>query len=557
MKRKLYIILLIIAFFAFGGTLCAQTSTQGTDFWLSFGKNRHSTSSEINMQVRIVTNQAATVTFTYTNSGTTEIYNVPAGSIETITLNNTQKSRVFSGATGRTSNSLHIESTTPISVYALNQNTNTTDATNVLPVTSLGTDYYHISYLACYQAPTVYDDGYTVIATENNTIIYDEGTPITTLQKGQVYSAYYSNTDITGKHITSNNPIAYFVTNGGVFIPVNLTNGSDCLFQQLLPVNVWGNNFLVPVTHRGTERVRIVASQDGTIITQTGGVIKTDNGGFSQNILTLNRGQFVELEIYLASHGCYISANKPVGVGAYLAGEYYYDHSPDLIVKKGDPALTWVPPIEQSINGALIAPFVPQGNTNLDEHYALIVTSTATKDQTTVAVGASAPVAVSGGSWRDNSASNYSFYSLQLSNSSSDSYFFANPHGLVVLGYGIGNTESYYYLSGAAARNLNAAFYINDIHYQDLDGSIICDTVADFRSVIQYAMSTTPGYLRWYVDSVEQVAVTDTLEWSRTLSVGEHNVYIDVLDMSNDTITLSATFTVGLPYYSTDRKSVV
>ena len=533
--------------------LYAQTSTQGTDFWLSFGKNRHSAYEAINMQVRIVTDQAATVTFTYTSYGIMQTYNIPAGSVRTINLNSTEKSRVFSGATGKTKNSLHITSTTPVSVYALNQNMNTSDATNILPVSNLGSDYYHISYKACYQN-VYYDDGYTVIATENNTTIYDEGTAITTLQKGEVYSSYYSGTDKTGKHITSSEPIAYFVTNGGVFIPTYLDNGSDCLFQQLLPVNSWGNNFLVPVTHRGSERVRIVASQDGTVITQTGGVIINDNGGFSQNSLNLNKGQFVELEIYLGSCGCYISSNKPVGVGAYLEG--YYHYSPNLLVNKGDPALTWVPPIQQSINGALIAPFLPTENTALDEHYALVVTPTATKNQTTIATGTSLPVAVSGGSWCDNSTSNYSFYSLQLSNNPNDSYFIANPYGLVVLGYGLGNAESYYYLSGAAARNLDAAFYVNNIHYQDLDGGIICDTVADFRALVQYAMSSTPGYLKWYVDSVLQTAVTDTLQWRRNLSVGKHTVHIDVLDMNNDTITISAEFTVGLPYYDTINDTI-
>ena len=538
MKQKSYLILTIIVFLVFSGTLCAQTSTQGTDFWLSFGRNGDYSSNDINMQVRIVSDQATTVTFTYTNSGTTYSFPVPAGSVETITLDPTERSRVFSGATGTTSNSLHIESTTPVSVYALNQRSASTDATNVLPVPSLGSDYYHISYRS------IYNDGYIVIAIEDNTIIYDEGVQVATLQKGEVYSAYFGITDITGKHITSNNPIAYFTTNACVNVPVG-SSYCDCLFQQLLPVNIWGNNFLVPVTHRGSERVRIVASQNGTVITQTGGVIKTDGGG--QNSLTLNKGQFVELEIYLNSCGCYISADKPVSVGTYLKSE----HSSPLLVTKGDPAFAWVPPIEQSITGALIAPFVPQGVSNLNEHYALVVTPTATKDQTTVAVGTSSPTAISGGSWCDNSASNYSFYSLKLSNNPGDSYFLANPNGLVVLGYGIGSVESYYYLSGAATRNLDAAFYINDIHYQDLDGGSICDTVADFRALIQYAMSSTPGFLTWYVDSVEQVAVTDTLEWSRTLSVGKHNVYIDVLDMNNDTVTLSTTFTVGASYNDT------
>jgi hypothetical protein len=541
------IISIIILFFIFGEKIFAQaTSTQGTDFWLSFGRNRNYTyngyqeNGYLNLQIRIVTSDAATVTFTYTETGTAIVENIAAGSVYTYAFTSNERNSVYSVNTGKSNKSLHIESDVPVSVYALNQHQISTDATNVLPVTSLGSEYYQISYKS---NSASYNDGYTIIATEDNTDIYEDNTLKATLQKGQVYSAYFGATDVTGKHVTSNNPIAYFVTNGGVWIPISTGNGADCLYQQLVSVNKWGTNFLVPVTHRGIERIRIVASQDGTVITQSGGIIRTDNAGYGQNSLNLDRGQFVELETSLNSCGCYISSNKPVGVCTYLVGMAY--HPP---VEKGDPSIAWVPPIEQSINGALIAPFVPNGNTALDEHYALIVTPTATKDQTTVAMGTDPATGLTGGFWCDNTNSNYSFYSLPLTDTR---YYFANPHGLTVMGYGIGEYESYYYLAGSASRDLDAAFYVNDIHYQDLNGDVVCDTSVNFRAAIQYAMSTTPGYLKWYVDSIEQGAVRDSLEWSGTLSIGAHNVYIEVLDMNDSIITLSSTFNVGLAYYDT------
>ncbi|MDR1197886.1 MAG: IgGFc-binding protein, partial [Prevotellaceae bacterium] len=552
MKTAFKILLIITLLFVFEEKIYAQaTSTQGTDFWLTFGQNWDYSYSQVNLQVRIVTSDAATVTFTYTESGTTNTVSIAAGSVYTHQFTYQEKSRVYSSYGGTSYKSLHIESDVPVSVYALNQYNVTADATNVLPVAGLGTDYYHISYRAC----RTYNEGYTVIATEDGTEIYEDGMLQDILQKGQVYSAYFGNMDVTGKHITSSHPIAYFVTNGGVWIPINTGNGADCLYQQLAPVNKWGNNFLVPVTHRGVERIRIVASQDSTVITQSGGTIVNDNGGYSQNSLNLDRGQFVELVTTLGSCGCYISSNKPVGVCTYLMGTYYNSY-PYLLVYAGDPAIAWVPPIEQSINGALIAPFIPGGNSALNEHFALIVTPTATKDQTTMATGADPATGLTGGQWCDNTASNFSFYSLQLSNNPNDSYYFANPYGLTVMGYGIGAAESYYYLAGAASRDLDAAFYVNNIHYQDLDGGVICDTIVTFRASIQYAMSTTPGYLKWYVDSVEQVAVRDTLEWSGTLPVGAHNVYIEVLDMNGDAITLSAAFNIGLAYYDTINATI-
>ncbi|MDR1347281.1 MAG: IgGFc-binding protein, partial [Prevotellaceae bacterium] len=553
MKTAFKILSIIILFFVFEEKIYAQaTSTQGTDFWLSFGKNVNSSYNNVNLQVRIVTDDAATVTFTYTETGAANTVSIPAGEVYTYSFTIAQKNNVYSFNSGKSSKSLHIESDVPVSVYALNQVSKTTDATNVLPVDALGTDYYHISYKSSSHDNQHYSDGYTVIAVENFTEIYENGTLKTTLQKGEIYSEYYYQDDKTGINITANNPVAYFVTNGGVFLPQYLTNGADCLYQQLVPVNKWGNNFLIPVTHRGIERIRIVASQDGTVITQTGGVITYDDGGYSKYSLNLDKGEFVELETYLNGCGCYISANKPVGVCTYLIGMLYTS----LPITKGDPSMAWVPPIEQSINGALIAPFIPGGNSALNEHFALIVTATATKGQTTMATGADPATGLTGGQWCDNTVSNFSFYSLQLSNNPNDSYYFANPNGLTVMGYGIGEYESYYYLAGAASRDLDAAFYVNNIHYQDLDGGIICDTNVNFRASIQYAMSTTPGYLKWYVDSIEQVAVRDTPEWSGTLSIGSHNVYIEVLDMNNDTITLSAAFNVGLAYYDTINATI-
>ncbi|MDR1553866.1 MAG: gliding motility-associated C-terminal domain-containing protein [Prevotellaceae bacterium] len=552
MKTILKIISIIILAFPFGEKLYSQaTSTQGTDFWLSFGRNWNRYYSNVNLQVRIVTSDSATVTFTYTESGIVNTVSIAAGSVYTHVLTDQEKYEVYSFDGGKSSKSLHIESDVPVSVYALNQYNLTADATNILPLTGLGTDYYHIAYKS---NTASYGDGYTVIATEDNTEIYEDGILQDTLQKGQVYSAYFGVVDVTGKHITSSHPTAYFVTNGGVWLPLNSGGGSDCLYQQLISVNKWGNNFLVPVTHRGVERIRIVASQDSTVITQTGGTIVNDNGGYSQNSLNLDRGQFVELVTTLDNCGCYISSNKPVGVCTYLIGTNY-NYYPYLLDTDGDPAIAWVPPIEQSINGALIAPFIPTGTSALNAHYALIVTPTATKDQTTMTIGTDSATSLTGGNWCDNAISNFSFYSLPLYNTT-DAYYFANPHGLTVMGYGIGHLESYYYLAGSASRDLDAAFYVNNIHYQDLDTDFICDTAVNFRASIQYAMSTTPGYLKWFIDSIEQISVRDTLEWSGTLPVGIHNVYIEVLDMENDTITLSSTFGVNIPYYDTINATI-
>jgi hypothetical protein len=104
--------------------------------------------------------------------------------VYTLDLNSTQKNHVYN-ISGTSNKSLRIQSTAPVSVYALNYSENTTDATHVLPVNNLGTDYYHFSYFQRLSYP----DGYTVVATEDGTSVYDNGTlRAGPLSAGQVYS---------------------------------------------------------------------------------------------------------------------------------------------------------------------------------------------------------------------------------------------------------------------------------------------------------------------------------------------------------------------------------
>jgi hypothetical protein len=157
-----------------------------------------------------------------------------------------------------------------------------------------------------------------------------------------------------------------------------------------------------------------------------------------------------------------------------------------------------------------------------------------------VAIGAAAPAALSGGTWTTGINAAYSFYSMPLTNTSA-SYYFYNPNGLTVMGYGLGSAESYYYLSGASARNLDAAFYVNDIHYQDLEAEVFCGQQSfAFRAAIQYAMSGTPGYLKWYINNVEETAARDVLQWNKTLAPGTYEIRMVVKDMYGTDHTLSA-----------------
>ena len=514
-----------------------QSTTQGKDFWLSYGQNYQLSPSDNMLQLRVVATKPTTVTLTFTLDGTTETFNVAAGQVYTRTFNASEAAKVYSNATGTSNKTLHITSNELISVFAISIYQATTDATNVLPATNYGKAYRHMSY----RSVSGTGDGYTLVAIEDNTQIKENDVVLATLNKGQVYSKYVTGGDMTGTLITSDKPIAYFTTNSCVNVPQGAA-ACDCLFQQQVPVHSWGSTFLVPVTRRGKERIRVVASQDGTTITQTGATIISSPG--TGSLVNLKAGQFVELEAVLSAGGCYIQSDKPVAVASFLTGTTYSGLSYAL----GDPAMAWVPPIEQTVMNVALAPFVATGTSVLKEHHALIVTPTATREATTMTIGAGVPKALSGGTWTENAASGFSFYSIPLTDVNA-TYYFENAAGLSVMGYGLGAAESYYYLAASSARQLNPAFYINDIHFEDANEQTYCAGEFKVKGVAQLQLQSGSGAITWFVDGQERTDARDKLEWtiqSLPLDV-QHEIKMVVKTSYNETMTLTTKITVVNP----------
>ena len=486
-------------------------NTSGTDFYLTFGKN--SIVVIFDYQIRFVCGSESTeVTIYFTDLQTSISFPLQPHQVQTYELSATEKQAVRNTTTGTTNKSAHITSLKPISVYALNQSNGSTDATNVFPVTTLDINYYDISYYA--------NDAYAVIAISNNTSIEHNGEQVAILNEGQVYYRTLTG-DMTGVNITANNPIALFALNEMAFIPT--THGAaDCLMQQLPPINTWGKNIFVPVSNMGKDRVRIVVSEDDTNIIQKGGELKSATGS-QMSLDNLQAGQFVELEVNLDSAGCYIQSNKPVGVCSYLTGRTYNDFN------ISDPSQCWVPPVEQMVTQTMIAPFYSE-NSNINAHYALVVTPTDTKDNTLFSIGGEPYVALSGGSWEDHQ-SGISFYNIPLIKDT-ESYRFTNNNGLFVLCYGVGYAESYYYLGGSAVRTLDAAFYANDIHCGDLENNQICEKEVFFRAEIEN-MGVEVDSIKWFIDDAEFEPAQNQETGDYTFTQGEYEITMEVYYFEN------------------------
>ena len=541
MKRFFYI---IIATLLSASSIEAQ-STSGTEFWLTYGKIltiNPPLISLLNMQIRIATgNVPASGTIYFADLDASEEFHINAYEVYTYHLNSDQKNAVYNVTTGIITNkSIHITSSEPVSVYTFAGSSGFNDATNVLPVTALDTEYYHCSYTHYAQYNLM--DAYAVVATQNNTTLYHNGGSPVTLNAGQVY--YKTSTDMTGSLITANNPVAFFALHQGAMIPSEGTDISP-LVQQLAPVKTWDNTFFVPATVMEQEMVRIVASKDNTdITTLIGGAIRYGVPGAQTTLTGLQAGQWVELDI--SNTGCYIETNNPVGVCSYIKG---FAFPPSFC---SIPSQTWIPGIKQTVSHALIAPF----NTVYPEavaHRALILTPTAKRDDTKVSVGGTPFVALSGGSWTENTTAGMSFYSMPLTNET-ESYLFYNQQGMIVFGYGIGYhifiCASYYYLAGSAMRDLDAAFYANDIHFQDLPDTAFCAGAVEFRAEIEGELHPDAGHLKWYVDGLEETSAQDHLEWNRYFAAGEYEITMEVHYETGETVSKTGTLQIESCNYS-------
>jgi hypothetical protein len=205
---------------------------------------------------------------------------------------------------------------TLISLYALSSVPDGSEASQVLPVEGLGTDYFITTYSSRFNSDGYYYDvanagsndpdrkivtqtnhggrmTFAILAAKDNTTVsvqlrqngYDrtktKSTPDTgyglnipydpakvppvevttkTLQRGEVW--YLGAQDPTGTYIKASENIAVFAMNEGE----QQISTRDWHFEQLLPYNMGGKNYYVPQTNQGRVRIRVVAQEDNTAV---------------------------------------------------------------------------------------------------------------------------------------------------------------------------------------------------------------------------------------------------------------------------------------------------
>lgn len=228
---------------------------------------------------------------------------------------------------GKDGFSIHIHSEIDVTVLLTKhfegENYNHGDATMVLPIRELGTQYYVMSHN---EIDSEYNSELVVVATEDNTYVdiipsadtraHAAGFPLTIkLNKGERYQLQ-SRFDLTGTYVGLNTDLdqsckPFAVFSGSSRSTVGELTDAGHMFAQMYPTDKWANQFsLVPFELKQNEYlIKVLAYENNTKVE-----LKTE--GVESNF-TLQSGEFKELNFAEAVR---INANRKILVAQYFKG---------------------------------------------------------------------------------------------------------------------------------------------------------------------------------------------------------------------------------------------
>ena len=335
------------------GAVQAQpaVSTKGREFWLGFMQNFiPNAAGNEQLRVFVTADQATSGSIEVPGQGWSQSFTVAANQTTTIDLPNSVAEHLGSDAIeGR---GVFIETVDTVSVFAINFEDFTADGTRILPIQTLGTRYRIVSFNAS-QIMLQSRSELLIVATEDGTEIeitptvatqspHPAGVPfVVSLNRGESYQlkAQTPLLDLTGTLIQSLEesgtcrPFAVFAGNTCAVVPNNC-QACDHLYEQLLPVEYWGTEFIaVPFAFTTQYTLRVIAHTDGTNVTVNG------------NTTSLNGGEFLSLS-GLTAPSC-ISADQPVCAVQFMEGE--------TCAAGGDPTMIVLSSNQQRISDVTFA----------------------------------------------------------------------------------------------------------------------------------------------------------------------------------------------------------
>lgn len=438
MSRYLIPKLLIIIGLAFSQSASAQ-SNAGTEFWLSFME--HIDSRDNRMVVMVTATRRTTGVVSIPLLNFSQNFTVEANDVVLVSMPAVAETI---GSESISNNAIHVTSQNPVSVYMHQYHGFRSEATVVLPVTSLSTEYYIMSYTgidAFFGSGTseflivgIEDETsitFTVTDNTSNGLTAGESQTIM-LNKGQTFQvkAPSSSDDLTGSFISGDK--VFNVFGGASWSGVPRSCGTyDNLLEQMNPIVTWGSRYVtIPTQTNNNDVFRILSATDNN-------EIRITNLDGSIQDYTLDKGGFIE---YQRRTPTFIEAVNPVMVAQYLIGRECTSNS------EGDPSMVILNSVEQ------IRDTITMYNSrfqDIRQNYISIIGRTADIDNVTLDGAAiTSPWTAIG------LTGEFSFVTLLVGVGSHT--IISAGCGVIASAFGLGDAESYAYAGGASFNRINA-----------------------------------------------------------------------------------------------------
>lgn len=449
--------LLVFIFLAIINPLLIAQSNEGTEFWFSFLEHRDRGNARLCM-----------ISSKYNTSGKISMdaigwsvnFNLQANTIITISI--PPEAENF-GSEIKASKGVNVITQLPSSVYIHQFHEFRSDAALVLPISSLGSEYYAMTYSGYENNDDHYPSEFVLVATQDQTMIDLEfsadtrggqkkfSTQQITLNKGETYQVQAAKVtdDLSGTYLRGNKNFAVFSGNRWTQIPTGCGNRDNTL-EQMYPIETWGKEFIaVPSKFVNYDLFRVLAAEDFTEV-----VIHTYNPS-SQQTITLNKGQWREFR--LSQKSAYIKSNHPVMLAQFLVGG-----NCNGLNGLGDPSMVLLNSIEQYRDTVTLfnSPYE-----NIISNFINIIIQSRDSSKLTV----DGKTLNQWGANLTTVGDSNQFAFVQLEVKDGPHTLISQGCGLIAVAYGYGQAESYAYGGGANF------FKINQIPIPD--GSCLNDSL--------------------------------------------------------------------------------
>jgi gliding motility-associated-like protein len=430
-------LLLIFFFFllTFGHVKAQQSPLEGKSFWVTFIRN--ATPAATDLIVVSATNTIVTVE--NTAKGYSQSYTIAANAPQTISLPASVCVPINNNVAENFA--VHVTSNDLITVYAINHNSISADATLVLPEQTCKSRYFVPSFVG--DTGTMHDSYFVIVALHDSSAIkitpsnqtlggqFPHVPYIVILNKGETYvETGDKRVDLNGSIIESVDGKTFAVF-GGVdrtTIP-DMCPDRDMLMEQAIPANSLGRKYVTtPFKANSTlpgYTCRIVSTEDTNDVYINGTFAYTLYKGYSKYIVS-------QIE------PIYIESVKPIMV-------VQYTQSSNCAAGTGDPSMVILPSVEQFTKRAN---YVAPNFSEFKEHNINIVVKTTSTGNLYINgtnVASTQFVLV-------DSCPKFSYVSIAISPGINN--FVESDSGFIMVGYGYGSKVAYSQMGGCNFRPL-------------------------------------------------------------------------------------------------------